>query len=207
MARIDHVVIGVRDLQTAAAAMWDRFGLEPQPGGDHSGAGTANLLVPVGNDQFLELLAVTDPQSRHPIVRWLSRVVGDGDRLLAVAVEPDDLDATAARLGEPIIEQDRVAADGRRVGFRLTGTMGLLSPEILPFFVATTAGREWRCGFRPARHRANVQGVRWVELGGDEGRIRAQIADAPLPLRVVDARAGVTAVGLGDGGTEVVLRF
>jgi hypothetical protein len=207
MARIDHIVVGVRDLQTSAAVIWERYGLEAQPGGIHTGAGTANLLVPFGDDQFLELLAITDHQSPHPIVGWLSKLLTDGDRLIALAVEPDDLDATAARLGEPVIEQDRVATDGRRVHFRLTGTIGLLGREILPFFVETTTGREWRCGFRPARHRAGTTGVRWVEMGGDETRIREQIACAPLPIRVVSGRAGVTAVGLDVGGRELVLRF
>jgi hypothetical protein len=207
MTRVDHIVIGVRDLEAAAALMWERCGLEAQPGGAHTGAGTANLLVPLGNDQFLELLTVTDTASRHPIVRWLSRLLTAGDRLIALAVEADDLDATAARLEEPVIEQDRVAADGRRVAFRLTGTRGLLGPEILPFFVETTAGKEWRCGFRPARHRVDSAGVRWVELGGDEAHIQEQLAGASLPIQVVNGRAGVTAVGLEVAGAEMVLRF
>ncbi len=207
MARIDHIVVGVRDFQTSAALIWERYGLEAQPGGTHTGAGTANLLVPLGGDQFLELLGVTDHQSPHPIVGWLSKLVTDGDRLIALAVEPDDLDATAARLGEPVIEQDRIATDGRRVHFRLTGTMGLLGREILPFFVETTAGRQWRCGFRPARHRADIRGVRWVELGGDEARVRAQVACDSLSIRVTGGRPGVAAVGLDVGDRELVMRF
>jgi hypothetical protein len=66
LSRIDHIVIGVRDLDVAATRMWRHHGLEAQPGGTHSGAGTANMLVPLGNDQFFELLAVVDPTSPHP---------------------------------------------------------------------------------------------------------------------------------------------
>ena len=207
MARIDHIVIGVRDLESAALRMWDRYGLEAQGGGAHSGAGTANMIVPVGNDQFLELLTVTDPQSRHPIVGWLAALLSSGDRLIALAIEPDDLDATASRLGEATIAQDRVYEDGRRVGFRLTGVAGLLGPEILPFFVETTEGRELRCGSRPPRHRIETRGVRWVELGGDEARVRAQVDDDALPITVVSNRAGVTAIGLEVDGDEIVLRY
>src|ERR1700751_2320500 len=100
MSRIDHVVVGVRDLDAAATMLWQRYALEAQPGGVHAGAGTGNSIVPVGNDQFLELLAVLDPDSPHPIVGWLTAVLGGGDRLLALAIEPDDLDVTASRLGE-----------------------------------------------------------------------------------------------------------
>jgi hypothetical protein len=206
MSRIDHVVVGVRDLDAAAGTIWRRYGLEAQAGGVHTGAGTGNMIVPVGNDQFLELLAVLDPGSRHPIVGWLQRMLGDGDRLLALAIEPDDLDASAGRLGEPVTELDRVADDGRHVHFRLTGALGLLGPETLPFFVTTTAGREWRCGFRPPRHRTDASGIRWVELGGDESTIRARVADPSLPLRIVSGRRGVTAIGLALGGAEVVMR-
>jgi hypothetical protein len=35
-----------------------------------------------------------------------------------------------------------------------------------------------------------------VELGGDERRIREQVDDASLPLRIVPGRAGVGAVAL-----------
>jgi hypothetical protein len=207
VSRIDHIVVGVRDHAAAARRLWDQYGLEAQPGGAHAGAGTANMLVPVGDDQFLELLAVTDPQSRHPIVRWLSALVSNGDRLLALAIEPDDLDATAARLAQPTIAQDRVYADGRRVSFRLTGVAGLLGPDILPFFVETTVGREWRCGSRSPSHRLAASGVEWVELGSDAARVRAQLGDGDLPITVVAGRAGVSAIGLELDGGEVALRF
>ena len=207
MTRIDHVIIGVRDLKAAATTMWRRYGLEAQPGGAHSGAGTGNMIVPLGNDQFFELLAVLDPRSPHPIVRWLSALLVDGDRLIAVALEPDDIDATADRLGEPIIELDRVAEDGRSVHFRVTGVTGLLGSELLPFFVTTSVGREWRCGFRPPQHRAEARGIRWVELGGDESQIWTRVRDKSVSLRIKSGRPGVTAVALDVGGVETIVQL
>lgn len=164
------------------------------------------MLVPLGNDQFIELLAVTDPASRHPIVRWLSGHVAQGDRLLLVAVEPDDLDACAARLSEPVMENRRDVAGGRSVGFRLTGVSGAFGPELLPFFVETTSGHEWRCGTRPARHRVEPHGVRWVELGSDERKVRQWTGDAALPFVYAPGRPGVAAIGLDIRGGEVILR-
>jgi len=206
LSRIDHVVFGVRDLRAAARALWEQFGLEAQPGGDHAGAGTSNMLVPIGNDQFIELLAVSDSHSRHPIVSWLSKQLLDGDRLLQVAIDPGDLDATAARLQEPARELDRVSEDGRRVGFRLTGIVGAFGPGILPFFVACTSGHQWRCGWRPAKHRVNPHGFLWVELGSDEARVRAQVDDPSLPFKFAPGRPGISAVALNLSGTPLVIR-
>jgi len=39
VGRIDHIVIGVRDLQVAGEEIFSRYGLEAQAGGSHSGAG------------------------------------------------------------------------------------------------------------------------------------------------------------------------
>lgn len=206
MKRIDHVVLAVRDLDATARWLWETYGLEAQPGGVHAGVGTANRIVPVGDDQFIELLTVTDSRSRHPIVPWLSAQLASGDRLLQVAVDPGDIDAEAARLGEPVQELERVAADGRRVGFRLTGIIGAFGPGLLPFFVVCSSGAEWRCGFRPPRHRVDPGGIRWVELGSPDVDVRAQVLDDSLPFRFVLGRPGVAAVALDISGAEVVLR-
>jgi len=207
LTRIDHIVFAVCDLDAAARGLWTNFGLEAQPGGQHAGAGTSNLLVPVGNDQFIELLTVSDPASRHPIVPWLSKHLAQGDRLLQVAVDAGAIDTVAARLREPIGEVDRVSGDGRRVHFRLTGIAGGFGPEILPFFVECTAGQDWRCGFRRPRHRVAARGVVWVELGSDEARARAQVSDESFPLRFARGRPGVLAIGLDLDGKEVELRI
>jgi hypothetical protein len=209
MGRIDHVMVGVRDLDAAACMMLERFGLEAQPGGSHPGAGTANLIVDVGNDQFLELLAVVDPASQHPVPARFRELVRDGDRLVTFAVAPDDFEGTAARLGEPIFSVARHADDGREVQFRVTGAVGLVSEEVLPHFVTTDAGKEWRCGWRPARHRVEPTGIAWIEYVGDRARVAARLADDGLPVRIVAGdRAGIRALAIATAsGPAVELRF
>jgi hypothetical protein len=207
MVRIDHIVLGVRDLPAAATIRWERFGLEAQPGGPHAAAGTANMVVPVGNDQFIELLTVSNPESPHPIVRWLTRQLARGDRLLLLAVEPPDLSAAARRLGEPIFDVHRVSSDGRQVDFRLTGVIGGWGPDLLPFFVACSGGHEWRCGWRPPRHRREPHGILWAELGSEPARVSAQLGAHSLPLRFVDGRPGLSAIAVSLDGEETVLRL
>jgi len=209
MGRIDHVVVGVRDLDAAARMMMERFGLEAQPGGNHPGAGTANAIVPVGNDQFLELLAVVDETSEHPVAVRYRQLVHDGDRLVTFAVAPDDFEETADRLGEPIFANARHGDDAREVKFRVTGAFGMLGAEALPFFVITDAGREWRCGWRAARHRIEANGIAWIEYVGDPERVASRLADDTLPVRIVAGeRAGICALAIATAsGTPVELRF
>jgi hypothetical protein len=207
MTRIDHIVVAVRDLGAVAEHLWRRFGLRALPGGEHDGAGTANMIVPVGHDQFLELLAVTNPHSQHPMVHCLSKWIADGDRLAALALGVESADTAAARLNEPIFETHRNSPDGRRVGFKVTGVLGTLSSEILPFFVETTVGREYRCGFEPARNRVVAEGIRWVEFGSDAGGIAKRINDSSVPIRYVAGRPGVSAIGIAVGADEIELRL
>ena len=208
MGRIDHVVVGAHDLTSAAAFMLDRYGLEAQPGWDHEGAGTANMVIPIGDDQMIELLAVTDASSEHPVANHLRPRVADGHRLYNVAIHPDDVDATAERLGEPIFTMDNTDVDGCHMRWRLTGAIGMLSEEVLPFFVHCVEGREWVLGARPPEHRVEPDGIRWVEIGGDPQHIAAHLDDTSLPVRVTAGRPGLIAIGLAlVDGDELEIRF
>jgi catechol 2,3-dioxygenase-like lactoylglutathione lyase family enzyme len=56
-ARVDHIVLGVADLDRAVQDFERMTGVRPVPGGKHP-AGTHNALVSLGDRIYLELLAV-----------------------------------------------------------------------------------------------------------------------------------------------------
>lgn len=56
--RFDHVMIAVRDLDTAIK-QFQRLGFDARPGGRHTGRGTHNGLIRFGLD-YVELLSVYD---------------------------------------------------------------------------------------------------------------------------------------------------
>jgi hypothetical protein len=56
---IDHVIIGVRDLERARLG-WSRLGFTLSPRGRHIGQGTANYCIMFPSD-YLELLGIVDP--------------------------------------------------------------------------------------------------------------------------------------------------
>lgn len=87
---IDHLLVGVRKLDAAAAA-WRRLGFTLTPLGRHVGWTTANLCVML-EEGYIELLGVLDPSGvRHDIAAFLER--GEGG--MGIALATDDAGATA----------------------------------------------------------------------------------------------------------------
>jgi hypothetical protein len=92
IAGIDHIIIGVRDLE-AARLGWRRLGFTPTPRGRHIGQGTANYCIMFGRD-YLELLGFVEPDEHaHRLETFLAQREGP----MSVAFAPErDAEATAA---------------------------------------------------------------------------------------------------------------
>ena len=207
-ARIDHLMFAVTDLRRAANWLFDTFGLEAQPGGHQGNAGTGNWYVPLGRDQFIEVIAVTNPESRHPVVKTLQKHLASGDRLYSFGIEVDDIEATARRVGEPVYDNETNHDDGRTISFKLTGVSGLIGRgPLMPHFLQTIDGRQWRGAFRQSQHKVATDGIARVEYGGDPKAIAAWIDDPSLPIKVTEGKEGLLAAYLRLDGREVELRI
>lgn len=106
MAQIDHIVLGARSLEEGAAFVQRVLGVACQPGGRHDGAGTHNLLLGLGPDAYLEVIAVDpgQPEPAHSRLFGLddpaTRLMLDAEpRLLSWVARTATLDAVMARLG------------------------------------------------------------------------------------------------------------
>ena len=96
-ARVDHLVIAVRDLDAAAAAYAAVLGRRPSWRGTHPTYGTANVLFGLANC-YLELLAPAGA-SAHPVAQTLAASLErQAESLFAVALGSNDLVATVASL-------------------------------------------------------------------------------------------------------------
>jgi hypothetical protein len=83
IAGIDHVVVGVRDLDRARAA-WSRLGFALSPRGRHIGQGTANYCIMFPRD-YIELLGIVDPN--EPVQR-LGAFLAQREGPMAAALAP-----------------------------------------------------------------------------------------------------------------------
>lgn len=212
MLRIDHVVLAVPDLEEAAARLLARHGLASVPGGVHPAWGTGNRIVPLGRD-YVELISVLDPATAASTAfgTLIGSLAEGGERLVAVCLGTDDVDAEASRLGLEAVNGSRLLPDGETVAWRAAGLDATMRDRSLPFFI------RWRDparhpGLAEATHRVRPRGIAWVEVSGDEDVVRRWIGDRSLPIRfsgpgpAAEGEPGPVAVGLAAAEGEIVLR-
>ena len=157
---IDHVIVGVTDVDAAAAEVEAALGLRAGAGGRHDAHGTHNRLIWLG-DSYVELMGVFD--AALAAESWwgshLLHVLGVAPEGLAgVVFATTDLDADIRLLrsrGAPIsdpIPGERVRPDGEVVRWRI-GRLPQPDPELgLTFLIEhDTGGAEWRAADRAAR--------------------------------------------------------
>jgi hypothetical protein len=203
MLRLDHLVYAVRDLDKAAVRFRQRFGLDSTAGGRHERWGTANRIVPLG-DQYLELVAAVDgaTASENGFGRGVLEVAASGGGWLTIAAATDDLESIASRLGLEVAAGSRTRPDGEVVRWRMAGLDDARRERWMPFFLTWEVADDLHPGRVRAGHGVRADGIAWVEVGGDVQGLRDWLGGEELPIRVVDGDPGVhrVAISNADGG-------
>lgn len=68
--RIDHLAITAPSLASGAAWVQHELGVQPEPGGEHPLMGTHNVLLRLGEDIYLEVIAVNPKAAGPARPRW-----------------------------------------------------------------------------------------------------------------------------------------
>jgi hypothetical protein len=204
--RIDHVVYAVRDLDEAAERFRRDLGLDSTPGGRHPGWGTANRIVPLGED-YLELISVVDGDraARTTFGRSLLERSAVGDGWFAVCVAADDLQAVARRLDLEVSMGSRERPDGSAVRWRSAGLEDPRREPWMPFFIAWDVPPELHPGRARAGHGVKARGIASVEVGGDVAALDAWLDGQELPIRVAGDPEGIHSVALATPEGELVI--
>jgi hypothetical protein len=122
---LDHIIYASPGLESAIGTLRTLTGVEPQPGGSHSGRGTRNALLSLSQDTYIEILAPDPTQSTEALARSADRIPPAG-RITTWAVKCDDLEEAvdmAAKAGldlgriEPM---SRARPSGEQIAWRLT---------------------------------------------------------------------------------------
>jgi hypothetical protein len=204
--RLDHVAYAVPDLDEAGVRFREEFGLDSTEGGRHERWGTANRIVPLG-DQYLELVAAVDEPTAAETAFGrgvLERASGGGGWFTMAAVA-DDLDAVASRLGIEIGSGSRMRPDGQTVRWRMAGLDDPRREPWMPFFLAWDVPEDLYPGRARAGHGVWAQGIAWVEVAGNRERLRAWLGDDELPIHVTDGEADIPRVAVGSSDREIVI--
>lgn len=169
-SRIDHIIIGVRDLAQATAD-YTAAGFTVTPGGEHTGGATHNALISFADTSYLELIAYHDPETpREGDVWWQRLARGEGFlgfalRVEDAAAEADALRARGIGVRGPL-EGGRERPDGQHVAWR---TILLDAGDPLPFLIEDITPRPLRIPDGAAtEHPLGVTGVLGLALVVDD---------------------------------------
>jgi len=143
---VDHLLLGVPDLEAGMKWFEEKTGVRPAGGGSHPGRGTRNALVSLGGRHYLEIIA-PDP-AQVGVVNELAASLKKltAPRLITWAAASTDLEATLSRFDagkvvhSPALPGSRKRLDGRELSWRTVGVESEMG-ELIPFFIdwGTTA--------------------------------------------------------------------
>ena len=141
---VDHLVLGVSDLQKGIQWFEKKTGVRAMIGGKHPNRGTQNALVSFGNRQYLELLAPDPDQPGHPRAADLLKLTTP--RLVLWASATDEIDALsqhangAKLMAMGPMDGSRRRPDGKLLKWRSFNVAREADKDvvyfnILPFFI------------------------------------------------------------------------
>jgi hypothetical protein len=137
--RVDHVSYAAESggLRDTAARLAEALGVEAVDGGVHPRFGTRNMVVPLLDGRFVEVVEVLDhPASdKAPFGQAVRQRSADGGGWLGWVVAVDDLGPAEQRLGRTSVPGNRHRPDGVELRWRQLGVKGLMADPQLPFLI------------------------------------------------------------------------
>lgn len=141
---VDHLVLGVSELQSGIEWFEQKTGVRPLIGGVHPGRGTQNALVSLGGRQYLEILAPDPQQAGHERAAELLKLSTPRFVLWASATNEIDTLADNAKAAKLAIagpaDGSRMRPDGKLLKWRSLNVAREADKDfiyfnILPFFI------------------------------------------------------------------------
>jgi hypothetical protein len=133
---IDHVIFCVRDLDQASDWFLKRHGLRSVAGGRHPGLGTANRIIPLG-ENYIELLTVVDRRAAraNPFGMWASVSIDERAMLpVGLCLRTSDIASVTKRLQLVPTPMSRTTLDGVELRWQSAGLESTLTRGY-PFFI------------------------------------------------------------------------
>ncbi len=139
---LDHIVVGVADLDYGMARIEQLTGVRPVRGGSHPGIGTHNALISLGDKQYLELMA-PDPAQREYASSYKLRTLVEPRVIAWIARTPNikssaDVARKAGYQLDGPTDMSRLRTDGKRLTwklFRVSNDFGRDGVEPIPRFI------------------------------------------------------------------------
>ena len=181
--RLDHLsfAAGPDGLASTAQRIGGLLGKEFVDGGVHPRFGTRNMILPLADSTYLDIVEVLDhPASdKAPFGQAVRARSALGGGWLGWVVAVDDIAVVERRLGLEAVHGNRHRPDGSELQWKQIGVNGLIADPQLPFFI------EWES---PAEMHPSAGGtgdfsLHCLEIAGDPQRVSewlGETVDAPL---------------------------
>jgi hypothetical protein len=144
---VDHLLLGIGDLDAGIAWVEKTTGVRAAVGGTHPGMGTRNALLSLGGRRYLEIIAPDPAQTEFRFSIDVRRLTEP--RLITWAGGTADIEALAKKARAAGLEVfgprdgSRARPDGRTLAWKTLGiqsALGMDGVEPIPFFIEWAAG-------------------------------------------------------------------
>jgi hypothetical protein len=157
MNRIDHIVVAAHSLEQGIEYIQAELGVDIPEGGFHATMGTHNHLMQLGNEVYLELIAINPDADipRHP--RWFAldeRLMRESlkqkPRLITWVMNTPDIESIRQVAGFDIGKPTALQRNNLRWQFALPDDGRLLGNGMLPYVI------QWHSRPHPANTMADL---------------------------------------------------
>ena len=134
---LDHLsfAVGPAGLETTAEELGALLGATFLDGGAHPRFGTRNMILPLRNRQYLEVVEVLDHPAaeKAPFGQVVRQRSDAGGGWLGWVVSVDDIAPVEHRIGRHAVPGNRRRPDGYNLQWRQIGVRGMAADPQLPF--------------------------------------------------------------------------
>ena len=157
MNRLDHIVVAAASLQQGVDYLGEQLGVDIPKGGFHQTMGTHNHLMQLGDDIYLELIAI-DPAAAAPAhPRWFAldqelqrAALRRQPRLITWVMNTPDIQGLAAAIDFDIGKPTALSRDDLHWEIALPDDGRLLAGGLLPYCI------QWHSSPHPAGGMADL---------------------------------------------------
>jgi hypothetical protein len=154
--RIDHLVIGARELAHGIAYVKAQLGVDMPFGGEHEKMGTHNHLMQLGSELFLEVIAINPEKQSPRRPRWFGlddphvrQTLNRQPALLTWVVNTHDINRLLQQASVPSGHAEPVSRGDLSWYFGIPEDGRLLAGGLLPYLM------QWQVDRHPAKQMAD----------------------------------------------------
>lgn len=165
-------------LKATAERLAQQLGVVAIDGGVHPRFGTRNMILPLNDDRFLEVVEALEHPcvDKMPYGQAVKARSASGGGWIGWVVEVDDMERAVTKLGRGTTEGRRHRPDGTEITWQQIGVSDLVLDPQLPYFI------KWDDkSVHPSKDGAGDAALKGMTLAGAPERVREWLGLSGAP--------------------------